>query len=123
MQPYEALGAVLAERGHAVTVSTGQGFDDLIEAYGLTAALLSLDMRAIMESTEIKTAMKSVTGWFKAFRSSQDLMPGQLRDMWSVAQHLAPEIVTYNPRHSLPRIWRVPLVRLPSLASCSRFLL
>ena len=89
MRPYVALGAVLAERGHAVTESTGQGFDDLIEAYGLTAALLSLDMRAIMESTEIKTAMKSVTGWFKAFRSSQDLMPGQLRDMWSVAQHVA----------------------------------
>ena len=98
MQPYVALGAVLAERGHAVTVSTGQGFDDLIEAYALTAALLSLDMQAIMESTEIKTAMKSVTGWFKAFRSSQDLMPGQLCDMWSVAQRVAPEIVIYNPK-------------------------
>ena len=65
-------------------------------------------MQAIMESTEIKTAMKAVTGWFKAFRSSQDLMPGQLRDMWSVAQHVAPEIVIYNPMHSLPRSRRVP---------------
>ena len=82
-----------AWRGACRTRACGDRVDDLIEAYGLTAAPLSLDMLAMMESPEIKAAMKSVTGWFKAFRSSQDLMPGQLRDMWSVAQRVAPEIV------------------------------
>ncbi len=98
VQPYVALGAALADRGHRVTVSTGQGFDDLITQHGLSAALLSVDMQAMMESLEIKVAKKSVRGWFKAFRSSQDLMQGQLDEMWSVAKRVAPEIVVYNPK-------------------------
>jgi sterol 3beta-glucosyltransferase len=98
VQPYVALGAALADRGHRVTVSTGQGFEELITQHGLSAAPLSVDMQAMMDSPEIKAAMKSVSGWFKAFRSSQDLMQGQLDEMWSVAQQVAPEIIVYNPK-------------------------
>lgn len=81
VQPYVALGAALADLGYRVTVSTGQGFDGLITQCGLSAAAPSVDMQAMMRSPEINEAVKSVRGWFKAFRSSQDLMQGQLDEM------------------------------------------
>lgn len=96
VQPFVALGAALTARGHDVTLSTGQGFDDLIAAQGLTPAPLSIDMQAMVDSPEVRAALTSPRGWLKAFRSSQALMQRQLDEMWDVACQVAPQIIVYN---------------------------
>lgn len=96
VQPFVALGAALAARGHDVTLSTGQGFDDLIAAHGLTPAPLSIDMQAMVDSPEVRAALTSPRGWLRAFRSSQTLMQRQLDGMWDVAKQVAPRIIVYN---------------------------
>ena len=98
VQPYVALGAVLAQRGHDVTVSTGQGFGDLIAEHGLSSAPLSIDMQAMLETPALKAAMKSLKGRLDALRSTQALMQRQLDDMWSVARQVAPQVIVYHPK-------------------------
>ncbi|MDJ0944944.1 MAG: glycosyltransferase [Kiloniellales bacterium] len=98
VQPYVALGAALRGRGHAVTVSTGRGFEAMIEAAGLAAAPLSADIRGLLETEEIKAALHSFAGKLRAWRASRAMMRRQLDDMWQVAQAIAPELVVYHPK-------------------------
>jgi len=98
VQPFVALGASLTARGHSVTLSTGKGFESLIEAHGLTAAPLSFDPQAAMEQPEIKAAMESPRGWLKAFRASQEVMQRQLDETWSIAQAARPQVIVYHPK-------------------------
>ena len=98
VQPYVALGAVLAARGHAVTLSTGQGFDDLIAAHGLPSAPLSIDVQSMIQKPEIQAAMTSVKGKLDAFRMTKDLMQRQLDEIWSVAREIAPQVIVYHPK-------------------------
>ena len=98
VQPYVALGAALARRGHDVMVSTGQGFDDLITGHGLTSAPLSIDIQAMIDTPEIQAAMTSLRGKWQAFRSTQSLMLRQLDDMRAIAQEIVPDILIYHPK-------------------------
>ncbi len=98
VQPFVALGAVLTARGHSVTLSTGKGFESLIEAHGLTAAPLSFDPQAAMAQPEIKAAMESPRGWLKAFRASQEVMQRQLDETWAIAQAVRPQLIIYHPK-------------------------
>lgn len=98
VQPFVALGAALTARGHSVTLSTGKGFESLIEAHGLTAAPLSFEPQAAMAQPEIKAAMESPRGWLKAFRASRDVMQRQLDETWSIAQAVRPQMIVYHPK-------------------------
>ena len=98
VQPYVALGAALVGRGHRVTLSTGQGFDDLIAEHGLSPAPLSVDMQALMATSDVRAAMTSSTGWLRAFRATQALMQRQLDDLWTVARAFAPDVIVYHPK-------------------------
>ena len=98
VQPFVALGAALAARGHSVTLSTGRGFEALIEDHGLAAAPLSFDPQAAMAQPEIKAAMESPRGWLKAFRASQAAMQRQLDETWSIAQAVRPRVIVYHPK-------------------------
>ena len=98
VQPFVALGTALTARGHSVTLSTGKGFESLIEAHGLTAAPLSFDPQAAMAQPEIKAAMESPRGWLKAFRASQDVMQRQLDETWSIAKAAQPRVIVYHPK-------------------------
>ena len=128
VQPYVALGAVLAERGHDVTVSTGQGFDDLITKHGLSSAPLSIDMQAMLARPEITAAMGSLKGRLHALRSTQELMQRQLDDMWSVARQVAPHVIVYHPKAFLAPyfaralgVMAVPSYLQPAFAATGSF--
>lgn len=114
VQPYVALGAALRDLGHGVTVSTGQGFDDMIEAAGLSAAPLSVDIRALIESPDAQAALHSFSGKIKAWRSFKPLMRRQYDDMWRVAGEVRPELFIYHPKGSaaqlIAEVQRVPAV-------------
>lgn len=96
MQPYVALGVALARRGHAVTVSTGQGFDALIADNGLQPDALSVDIQALLETEEIQAALTSLKGRLATFRSMRPMMQQQLDEMADKVSAAAPDIILYN---------------------------
>ncbi len=98
VQPYVGLGVALADLGHNVSVSTGQGFDELITKHGLTSASMRVDFRDLLNDPTIQGAMKSPKGLYRAFKSSQALMQQQLDDMWSVVQQVRPDLIVYHPK-------------------------
>ncbi len=98
VQPYVALGRELRERGHEVTLSTGRGFEAMIEAEGLRAAPLRVDVRTLVQSPQIQEAMRTFRGKVKAWRASKAMLRQELDDMWQVAQAERPEVIVYHPK-------------------------
>lgn len=103
MQPYIALGEALRDQGHAVTVTTGRGFDDMIEAHGLAAASVSIDYREIVQSPEVRAALNSFRGKIKVFGAFKEHARQQLRDMWRIAKDVRPELIVYHPKGDAAR--------------------
>lgn len=98
VQPYIALGAALRARAHDVTLSTGQGFDDMIAAYGLTPAPATIDYRTLIQTPEAQAALRTMRGKFKAFGAFKSHMRQQLDDMWQIAREVRPDAIVYHPK-------------------------
>ena len=96
VQPYIALGKALEARGHDVTLSTGQGFETDIEAHGLRAAPLSVDVRALLQAPEMQKALRSISARFRAYRASRGMARRLLDDMWAVAREHKPDVIVYH---------------------------
>lgn len=98
VQPYVELGAALQGIGHSVTLSTGAGFDDMIEARGLTSAPISINFREMIETPEAQEALNSFSGKIKAWRTFKPLIRRQHDDMWQVAREAEPDLLVYHPK-------------------------
>ena len=96
VQPYAALGAALKARGHDVTLATGQGFEDMIEAQGLAAAPLTDDVRQMIQTPEMQKALRTFSGKVQAWRASKGMYRRQLDEMWAVARDVRPDILVYH---------------------------
>ena len=96
VQPYVALGAALKRRGHSVTLVTSGGFEPLIESRGLTAAPLSVDIRALIQAPEMQRALHSLSARYKAWRETRPMLRRLLDDSWSVAQETRPDVIVYS---------------------------
>ena len=128
VQPYVALGAALRKRGHAVTLATGQGFEAMVEGQGLTPAPLSVDVRALVESPEMKRALRSLSGKIRAWRDSKQLARRLLEETWSIACELRPDVIVYNVKAlTAPHIAEalrciaVPAFQIPAFAPTGDF--
>jgi sterol 3beta-glucosyltransferase len=98
VQPYVALGAALKARGHKVTISTGRGFDDLIEGHGLDSAPIAFDIRELMQDPEVQDALRTFSGKIRAWRRFRGLFRGQFDDMWQVARQVRPDVIVAHPK-------------------------
>lgn len=98
VQPYVAMGKGLVDRGHRVTLSTGTGFDDLISAQGLVSRPLSINVRDLMDTPDVQSALTSLRGKIKAMRSMRGMLNRQLDDMWQVAREVRPDLILYHPK-------------------------
>lgn len=98
VQPYVALGQALSARGHDVTLSCSQGFDEMIRTAGLTPAPLSIDIRALLESPEIQEALTSFKAKIRAWRRFKPLMRSLLDETWEVARDAGPDLLIYHPK-------------------------
>ncbi len=96
VQPFVALGAQLRARGHEVTLTTGRGFEAMIEGQGLIAAPLSDDVRELIERPEMRQALHSFRGKVRAWRHSKGMFRRQLDEMWSRAQEIGPDAIIYH---------------------------
>ena len=129
VQPFVALGAALRTRGHAVTLSTGRGFEAMIEAQGLTALPLSDDIREQVRSPEIQQALRSFSGKVRAWRAAKGWFRRQLDEMWAIAQEVRPDVIVYHYAKALAarhiaealKIVAMPVALIPALAPTSAF--
>ena len=129
VQPFVALGAALRARGHDVALSTGRGFEAMIEAKGLTAAPLSDDVREQVRSPEIQQALRSFSGKVRAWRAAKGWFRRQLDEMWGVAQEVRPDVIVYHYAKALAAqhiaealsIVAMPVTLIPALAPTSAF--
>lgn len=98
VQPYVALGVALQKRGHDVTICTAQGFDDLIEAHGLACRSCSVDFREMIESPEIREAMRSFRGKIRAFKMKKGEFARQFEEQLQIARELKPDLLITHPK-------------------------
>lgn len=96
VQPYVALGRALKARGHEVTLSTGRGFESLIESHGVTAAPLSVDVRALINRPDIQEALHSLRGKVRAWRATREMSRRLLNEMWDIARQEKPDVIVYH---------------------------
>lgn len=58
VQPYAALGQALKLRGHQVTLSTAQNFEQLVKSYDIEFVPVEADFQEVLNSDEGKKMMK-----------------------------------------------------------------
>ncbi|MEI2385989.1 glycosyltransferase [Breoghania sp. JC706] len=128
VQPFVALGAALKRRGAQVTVSTGAGFEAMIESAGLTAAPFFIDYQSLLQQPDMQAAMHSLSGKLRVLRQSRDWLRKELEEQWDLAKAIRPDLIVYNPKapmaphvaHEL-RAVAVPAVLQPVLAPTGEF--
>lgn len=98
VQPFVALGVALRARGHEVTLSAGLGFEAMIEARGLAAAPLSVDVRALLQTREIQDAMATLSGLVRAWKASKTMIRQQLHDTAEIIRIHRPDLMVYHPK-------------------------
>ena len=98
VQPYVALGAALRARGHEVTLSTGLGFEAMIEAHGLSAAPVSIDFRDLLQMPEIQDALCTFSGKIRAWRTFRGMFRRQFDEMWEIARQARPDMLVAHPK-------------------------
>ena len=98
VQPYVALGAALKARGHTVTVTTGQGFDDMIEEQGLVSAPISADVRRMLQDPLVQDALNSFSGKIKAYRALKGDIGNQIDEAWRLVRDARPDVLVYHQK-------------------------
>lgn len=96
VQPYVAFGVALKARGHEVAITTGRGFDDLIEAHGLISAPISDDVRALLLDPIVQSALTSISGKIKAWRHFKGETTRQLDETWAITREIQPDIIVHH---------------------------
>ncbi|MEO1225759.1 MAG: glycosyltransferase, partial [Pseudomonadota bacterium] len=114
VQPFVALGQALKARGHAVTLSAGAGFEAMIEAAGLNAAPLSVDVRAAIASPEIQEALHTFSGKIKAWRNAQDMLRQQVDDTAAIIREHEADLLVYHPK-AFPAVGMAAALGTPSM--------
>ncbi len=128
VQPYVAFGRAARAAGHEVVLSAPTGFDDMIEAAGLTAAALPVDFQELLQKPEMQAAFNSITGRLKAFRWANEIMNDQLSEMWRIGLEVAPDLILYHFKGAMgPYLGRrlgvpaVPVALQPGFAATGEY--
>ena len=114
VQPFVALGQALKTRGHDVTLSAGAGFETMIEAAGLKAAPLSVDVRAAIASPDIRQALRTFSGKIKAWRNSKDMLRRQVDDTAVIMREHEADLLVYHPK-AFPAVGMAAALGMPSI--------
>lgn len=102
VQPFVSLGVELKRRGHAVTVSTGAGFEAMIEAAGLTAAPLTVDYQALLADPAVQAGIHhGLRGKVQAWRTGRGLLRQQYDEQWDIGHAERPNVIVYNPKATI----------------------
>jgi sterol 3beta-glucosyltransferase len=96
VQPYVALARELTLLGAEVTVSTGEGFEAMIEHAGAKARPVPVNFQTLLQSEEIKDALFSLKGMIKAARKNLALQKDITRALWAIGLDEKPDLILFN---------------------------
>ncbi|WP_305986377.1 glycosyltransferase [Roseibium sp. MMSF_3544] len=96
VQPYIALARELVKLGAEVVVSTGEGFETMIENAGARSRPAAINFQALLQQDEIKEALHSVTGKLKAARRNMALQQNVAKDFWTTGLEEKPDLILFN---------------------------
>ncbi len=128
VQPFVALGAALRARGGDVTVSTGVGFEAMIEGAGLKSASFSSNYQTLLQRPDVQDAMHTLSGKLRMLRKSRERIRQELEEQWNLTHKIRPDLIVYNPKtafaaqaaHSIGAV-AVPALLQPVLAPTAAF--
>lgn len=96
VQPYVSLAGELNRIGADVVVSTGEGFEDMIEQAGARARPVPVNYQALLQKPEIREALHSLKGMIKAARQSIALQRDVARVLWETGLDEKPSLILFN---------------------------
>lgn len=96
VQPYVALAAELAARGAEVVVTTGEGFDGMIEKAGARARPAPINYQQLLQDTKIQQALFSLRGTLKSARANLAVQKDVARALWRIGLEEKPDLILFN---------------------------
>ncbi|QFT33152.1 Desosaminyl transferase EryCIII precursor [Labrenzia sp. THAF82] len=96
VQPYVALAKELVLQGAEVTLSTGEGFEDMIEQVGARARPLPINYQTLLQSEDIQEALFSLKGKIRAAKQNLALQKELTRCLWSITLDEQPDLILFN---------------------------
>ncbi len=96
VQPYVALAAELTLQGADVVLSTGEGFEDMIEHAGARARPVSVNYQALLQQEDIRAALHSLKGMLRAARQNYALQQRIVKELWQIGLEEKPDLVLFN---------------------------
>lgn len=98
VEPFAALGVALKARGHAVTLATAKGYDDLLSRHGITYAPLDVDLRALALTPGAQAALRSPRAALELGRQLGPTMRRLLDGSWAISREIRPEVIVFHPK-------------------------
>lgn len=98
VQPYVALGRGIQQRGHAVTLCTGELFQDMVTAHGLPFAPMDDEMIRLTDSPEGRQMVEGGGNPLKAINMVKPMIRHMMADIWQAAQSAQPDLIIYHPK-------------------------
>lgn len=96
VQPYVALAAELAARGAEVVVSTGEGFDGMIEEAGARPRPAPVNYQQLLQDKTVRQALFSLRGIFKSAKANLAIQKNVARALWRIALDEKPDLILFN---------------------------
>ncbi|MEM5585727.1 glycosyltransferase [Roseibium sp. AS2] len=96
VQPYVALARALTAQGAEVTLVTGEGFDDMIEAAGARSRPVPINYQTLLQSPEVQAALFTFKGKIRAARQNIDLQKEISRQLWQTGLEERPDLILFN---------------------------
>jgi len=96
VQPYVALARELSLQGATVTVSTGEGFDDMIQAAGAKARAVPINFQTLLQDKDIQEALFSLKGKIRAARENLSLQKKLIQCFWRIGLEEQPDLILFN---------------------------
>lgn len=96
VQPYVALAAELTLQGADVVLSTGEGFEDMIERTGARARPVSVNYQALLQQEDIRAALHSLKGMIRAARQNIVLQQRIVQELWQIGLDEKPDLILFN---------------------------
>jgi len=96
VQPYVALAEELTLQGADVVLSTGEGFEGMIERTGARARPVPVNYQTLLQQEDIKAALHSLKGMIRAARQNIVLQQEIVTELWKIGLEEKPDLILFN---------------------------
>lgn len=101
VQPYAALARELCRAGADVTLCTGEGFEEMIEAAGATPRPVPINYQTLLQDPDIREALFSVKGAVRSAGRNMRLQQEVTHALWRAGLEEKPDLILFNLKASV----------------------